>query len=289
MQEPAVRQKEAVRILFVDDEPNLRLLMPVVLRQHGYDVTAVDTVNEALSQIMRAQFDVLISELTIGHPGDGFTVVRAMRRAQPTCVTLILTGYTGFDSTLEAIRSHVDHYLIKPAAIPALIDLIEQKLKNPKPGTVTATKRISQVIRENKCEITQHTLKGIKSDPDLRAIPIPDEQRIELVPRILEDLATMLESSEPEQAERDAVHSATMRGIKLCEWGYTIPLLATHVHLVEQAIYEVIHEHLRSLNLSYFRFDLKHFNASLGIQLGHTQMAYLKAERRLKQQRKYQN
>jgi hypothetical protein len=35
---------------------------------------------------------------------------------------------------------------------------------------------------------------------------------------------------------------------------------------LEQAIYDVIHEHMRSLNLSYFMFDLKRLNASLGIQ-----------------------
>ena len=78
--------------------------MPAILRQHGYDVTAVGTVNEALAQITSAPFDVLISDLNIGHPGDGFTVVSAMRRTQPTCITLILTGYPGFDSALEAIR-----------------------------------------------------------------------------------------------------------------------------------------------------------------------------------------
>ena len=83
------------RILFVDDEPNICLTMPAILRQHGYDVTAVGTVSEALTQILAAQFDILISDLNIGHPGDGFTVVSAMRRTQPTCITLILTGYPG--------------------------------------------------------------------------------------------------------------------------------------------------------------------------------------------------
>ena len=71
---------------------------------------------------MSAQFDVLISDLNIGQPGDGFTVVSAMRRSQPACITLILTGYPGFDTALEAIRSQVDDYLIKPAAIPTLIN-----------------------------------------------------------------------------------------------------------------------------------------------------------------------
>ena len=169
MQEQLPPQEQAVRILLVDDEPSLTLTMPAILRHYGYEVTAVGTVNEALALITSAHFDVLISDLNIGHPGDGFTVVSAMRRTQPTCITLILTGYPGFDSALEAIRSQVDDYLIKPAAVPALINLIEQKLRNPRPGTASATKRVSQLLRENVFEIAQRVLNQTKADPGLGA------------------------------------------------------------------------------------------------------------------------
>jgi len=84
---------EPVRVLFVDDEPGIRLTMPQILRQQGLRVRAVGTVSHALAEITSAQFDVLISDLNIGQPGDGFTVVSAMRRTQPKCVTIILTGY----------------------------------------------------------------------------------------------------------------------------------------------------------------------------------------------------
>lgn len=275
---------QQMRILFVDDHPSIILTMPTILRQHGYEVTAVKAVDEALTQITSAQFDVLISDLNIGEPGDGFVVVSAMRRTQPNCITMILTGYPGYDAALEAIRSQVDDYLIKPADIPTLMNLIEQKLQNPKPDKIAANKRISTILRENVFEITQRALQEMKSDPALRAVPITDEQRIEFIPRTLEELATMLESAEPEQATSEAVHSAKIRGVKQYQQGYTIPLLATHARVLEQAIYEVIHEHLQSLNLSYFMFDLKRLNASLGIQLEHTQMAFLNVEQRIGRQ-----
>jgi DNA-binding NtrC family response regulator len=127
---------EAARVLFVDDEPSLRLTMPEVLRQHGFSVTAVGTVNEALAEITSAEFDVLISDLNFDHPADGFIVVSAMRRTQPNCVTLILTGYPGFETALEALRSQVDDYLINPADVPALVRLIEAKLQQRKSGTL---------------------------------------------------------------------------------------------------------------------------------------------------------
>lgn len=270
----------AARVLFVDDEPNIALTMPVILRQHGYDVTGVGSVNEALAQISATPFDVLISDLNIGHPGDGFTVVSAMRRTHPTCITLILTGYPGFDTALEAIRSQVDDYLIKPAPIPNLIKLIEQKLKNPKSGHVVANKRVAQILRERVFEITQRALQEMKSDPLLGALPLADELRIEHTPRTVEELAAMLESTEPEQPRRETIQSAVARGEKRYKQGYSIPQLATCVRLLERAIFDVIHEHMLSLNLSYFMFDLKRLSDMLGLQLEHMLIAYLDEERR---------
>ena len=118
-----------IRVLFVDDEPGMRLTMPEVLRQYGFSVTAVCTLNEALDEITSAQFDVLISDLNLDRPADGFIVVSAMRSTQPKCVTLILTGYPGFETALEALQNQVDDYLIKPVDVPTLVSLIEKKLK----------------------------------------------------------------------------------------------------------------------------------------------------------------
>jgi two-component system OmpR family response regulator len=117
------------RVLFVDDDPGIRLTLPEVLRQHGFSVTAVGTMHEALDEIASAQFDVLISDLNLDRPADGFIVVSAMRSTQPNCLTLTLTGYPGFETALEALRNQVDDYLIKPADVPALVSLIEKKLK----------------------------------------------------------------------------------------------------------------------------------------------------------------
>jgi YesN/AraC family two-component response regulator len=269
---------EPVRVLFVDDEASIRVTMPEILKQHGFSVAAVGTVADALAEITSAQFDVLISDLNMGHPGDGFTVVSAMRRTQPNCVTLILTGYPGFETALEAIRNQVDGYLIKPAQIPTLVSLIEQKLKNREPDAGAATKRIAQILRENTFEITQRALNEMKSDALLGKLPLADEQRIEHLPRVLEELAIMLESAEPTRTLPSTLRAAQSLGIKQRQLGYTLPLLATHVRLVGRAVNDVIHENLMSLNLSYFMFDMKRLNDSLGFQLEHSLNAFLATE-----------
>src|SRR5438132_2152875 len=123
-----------VRILFVDDEEAIRITLSAVLSKYGYQVDVAATVSEALSRIASDRFDVLIADLNVGQPGDGFTVVSAMRRTQPDCVTFILTGYPVFETALEAIRSQVDDYLFKLAIIKALFGSSEAKPKNVSPA-----------------------------------------------------------------------------------------------------------------------------------------------------------
>ena len=103
---------EHVRVLFVDDEPTIRETCPAILRKHAFNVSSVGTVADALSEITAAQFDVLIADMNIGEPGDGFTVVKAMREAQPNCVTLVLTGHPAAETALLAFRYQVDDEIV---------------------------------------------------------------------------------------------------------------------------------------------------------------------------------
>src|SRR5579864_3047937 len=146
------------RMLFVDDEPSIRLTLPEILRRHGYDVEVASTVTQALTAIQRDQFDILISDLNIGNPGDGFTVVSAMRRTQPDCITLILTGYPGFETALQAIRSQVDDYLVKPTNIGKLVETIENKLNSRTPHKPAPAKRVKEILREWEAEIVERAV-----------------------------------------------------------------------------------------------------------------------------------
>lgn|SRR5579864_295838 len=118
------------RVLFVDDEPSIRLTLPPVLEDHGFEVRSAGSVAEALAEINSQQFDALLSDLNIGEEGDGFRVVSAMRSAQPDCITVILTGYPSFDTALEGIRHQVDDYLVKPADVEALVRTLREKFEN---------------------------------------------------------------------------------------------------------------------------------------------------------------
>ncbi len=275
------------RILFVDDEPKIILTMPQILRQQGYQVTAVDSVSDALEQLSTTQFDLLLTDLNIGEQDDGLTVVSAMRRTQPNCLILILTGFPGFDTVLEAMHNQVDEYLIKPAPIPALLGLIEQKLAERVRDSAKPSKRIHDVVRENMFEILQRALRGMNGDIRIGMLPLSDEQRLEYAPQMLENLAALLEAEDSREIDKVILRDAGLQGMRRYQHGYTLPLLAAHTRYLERALLDVIHDYLHTLDSDYFMFDLKRLHTSLGMQLEQTIIGYLdteeKAGRRLVQ------
>jgi len=117
------------RLLFVDDEEGIRTTLPAILERRGFDVRVAASVPQAFSEIRTHDFDVLLSDLNIGEDGDGFTVIRAMRKAHPKCVAILLTGYPAFETAVQSIEDQLDGYLVKPADLDSLVSLIERKLR----------------------------------------------------------------------------------------------------------------------------------------------------------------
>jgi DNA-binding NtrC family response regulator len=133
------------RLLFVDDEEAIRLTLPPILAKHGFEVTAVANVSEALVQMDRAHYEVLIADLNIEKPGDGFALIAAMKVIQPKCTNIILTGYPDFETAQQAIRLSVANYFAKPVNVEALISTIAQKSVPQNPTTVWQPKFVKHM------------------------------------------------------------------------------------------------------------------------------------------------
>src|SRR5260370_7620468 len=150
------------RLLFVDDEPSIRLTLPSILEKAGFEVHVAESVADALFEINSFQFDALVTDLNIGEEGDGFLVATAMRHIQPNCTVSTLTSYPPFETALQAIHSQVDDYLVKPVEIDSLVNATKGKLENP--AGKTEAKRISALLKENGAELDAGILADIKGD-----------------------------------------------------------------------------------------------------------------------------
>ena len=236
------------RVLFVDDEQSIRLTLPAILEKQGFEVAVAASVPEALEFINHRPFDVLLTDLNIGSPADGFILVSAMRKIQPGTATFILTGYPDFQTALEAIRKQVDDYFTKPADIPTLVSTLRAKVHRPHCGEPPC-KRVSTVILEKSSEIIERWLQEASADNRWRSISISKEEHIDHFPRLLHDLARAVEAGQPE-IPAELLSGAADHGANRLKQGYTIPLLVTETRILNRVIAAVLQEDLLSMNLS---------------------------------------
>ena len=196
------------KLLFVDDEDSIRITLPAILTQEGFDVTTAATVAEAIAIINRQTFDILLSDLNIGEPGDGFTVVSAMRRIQPKARTFILTGYPDFSSALEAIRRQVDDYLTKPADIPTLVRTLKSKLQRETPQIAGLKKSAGGSDAKMRARSSISGTRQSSLIPEFQEIPMSRKERIDHLPGLLKELVRRLEKgdtgADPESARSAA-------------------------------------------------------------------------------------
>lgn len=263
------------RLLFVDDEQNIRIMLGMVLDHNGFEVIAVGSVPEALKLIMEQQFDVLIADLNVGSPGDGFTVVSAMRRTQPRAVTFILTGYPAFDTALEAIRLQVDDYVTKPTDPKALIEKIRSKLSGQAPEHQIRPRRLTEVIAEHLQVITQDWLRVCRADSELGAIPLSDTERSDHVPRVIQQaLGIALGDSLSEET----TSAARAHGLIRKKQRFTVPLLVRETRLLQDTISRCVQANLLAVEISYLLSDMIAVNQTIQIQLELSVAAFLDTE-----------
>ncbi len=257
----------ATRVLFVDDEAGIRETLKPILQHHGFEVTTCATVFDALEHINHAKFDVLLSDLNIGQPGDGFTVVSAMRRVQPEAATFILTGYPDFDTALQAIRSQVDDYLLKPADVPTLIHTIKRRLEGRQPAPLDKPlKRVSQLLREGLASISREWLALVKAHPELATIRLSDKKRIDHIPEIIEELARRVDSLSNETAQA-AKAAAVKHGQERARQGYNIPLIVIEMRFLQRVLSTVLQRNLIRMDLSSVIGDMILVGESLHEQM----------------------
>jgi len=263
------------RILLVDDEPSILLTLATILGQEGYSVATAGTVSEALRYINQEGFDALIADLNIGEPGDGFTVVSAMRRTHPECVNFILTGYPAFESALQAIRNQVDDYLVKPADVRELVKSLEAKLTNPRPAGPMELQSLAEFLRENASEIAQQTLMAMKANPQLHAVKLSDEERLDHVPGLLASIIEQLRSDTPGQPSRALLQDGARHGAMRRQQHYTESMLVEDVRMVDISIYDAVQNGLLKLDLSRLIPDLRNVNSALSTHLQESIKAFL--------------
>jgi two-component system response regulator PilR (NtrC family) len=114
-------------ILVADDEAAVRESIAEVLRDEGYQVTAVADGAAALQAVDGREFDIVLTDLRM--PGaDGLAILRHVRQVSPQALVLLMTAHATVDTAIEALQRGAQDYLLKPLIFEDVLHKIDHLL-----------------------------------------------------------------------------------------------------------------------------------------------------------------
>jgi DNA-binding response OmpR family regulator len=263
----------AARILVVEDDASVRLLLQEGLERDGFEVVAASNVSDALRQIATQSFDALLSDLHMPLAGDGFTVVSAMRHTHPKALTMVLSGYPAIEEAMSAIVAQADEILAKPIQISTIRDLIHARLARPyamkrlKPETVAS-------ILERECETTiQNWLTLVEQDAELTCITLSRDERTGHLPKLIRDLVLRLrlDSGLPAPTSVAAREHGEMRR----QQGYTATMLVEESRILQVSIFSTLQRNISGVDFSKVLSDVVAIADEVDSQLKQAMRSYV--------------
>ena len=110
----------SMKILLVDDDPNLRKFLSEELRVEGYGVETADCGFDALKLFRSEEYNLVILDWSLPD-FHGLDVCKRIRKENKTVPIIMLTGNMSVNDRVEALDSGADDYLLKPFELDELL------------------------------------------------------------------------------------------------------------------------------------------------------------------------
>jgi DNA-binding response OmpR family regulator len=266
------------RVLLVDDDGAVRAMMNEGLTRKGFEVVTASSVKEALALIATESFDVLVTDLHMPDPGDGFTVVSAMRHSQPDALTLLVSGYPDVQGAMAAILLEADEIIVKPFEIAGLTELVHDRVLNRKPTKSLEKERVGSVLQRCTAGIVEGWLARAKQSSKLSHLALSDEERTGHLSRLVEDLALRLSTSNATSKDSDALFSAAAvaHGKLRYQQGYTAAMLVHESRILQVTIFGMLQSNRDSLDFSLLLPDVMTIADEVDAQLTQSMDSFMK-------------
>jgi CheY-like chemotaxis protein len=261
------------RVLLVDDDEVVRVSLSFVLEQSGFTVTSASNVPEALKYISSESYDVLLSDLHMPGAGDGLTVVSAMRHANPTAVTLLLSAFPEMDAAAQAILHQADEILVKPMEVAALIQVINQRVASG-PQRTREIVTVATILERTTGGIIQEWFERVQGEEKLMAVPLSFEQRCSHLPTVFSELVHRLRSRKPMGTKEPISAGASRHGVNRFSQGYSAAMLVEESRMLQVSIFNTLQKNLANIDYSVLLIGVMTIADEIDFQLSQAIESY---------------
>src|SRR5580704_12620479 len=272
-------QRISHKVLLVDDDDAVRDMMTLTLEHKGFDVVAARNVTEALKLITTESFDVLITDLHMPNPSDGFAVITAMRHIQPKALTLLVSGYPDVKSAMDAILLEADEIFVKPFETKVLAELVQDKLITRKPMVPTPKERVAGILHRCTSPIVEDWLARGNNKIELSRVVLSDQERTGYLSKLIDDLIVRLRSPHITIQDGGFIGSpaAVAHGKLRRSQGYTSAMLVQDSRILQVTLFGTLQKNLRALDFSLLLPDVMTIADEVDSQLTQAMEGYMDA------------
>jgi DNA-binding response OmpR family regulator len=156
-------------ILYIEDEADLLKHTTSVLEDFVKKIYPVQTIDEALEIIKSEKIDVIVADIHLKY-SNGLDFLRTLKNdLEIELPSIVTTAFTDTEYLLDAIKLHVDNYLIKPVNIKELLnslhDVLLPKIQAKEiERSYNIIKTISAVTDSKQVEIIRFIIKNLDSE-----------------------------------------------------------------------------------------------------------------------------
>lgn len=123
-----IKKNKSVRLLLVDDDPNMQRMVALFLNKKNYELEIAGNGRKALDLLDNNKFDLVISDMQMPLM-DGSTLLRKMREKKIKTPVILISAYTSLNMPNEIDTTDFVAILFKPFDSSNLISSIEKVLK----------------------------------------------------------------------------------------------------------------------------------------------------------------
>ena len=121
------KAKHPGRVLVMDDEKSVQLLLARVLTGAGHTVSVVDSGEAALAALDHETFDLMIADKNLPDV-DGLEVIRLARSKHPALQTVVITGFPTPESKEKAQSLGAHAFITKPFGVVEIVEICDAAL-----------------------------------------------------------------------------------------------------------------------------------------------------------------
>ena len=119
------------KILVIDDDPDICLLLQRFLKRHDFEVVAVNSGTSGLATLEKEAFDVVLTDFRLGDM-EGSAVLQSIKAQSPTLPVIVITGYSDIRMAVNVIKLGAFDYITKPLFPDEILLTIKRALDAPK-------------------------------------------------------------------------------------------------------------------------------------------------------------